>query len=195
MTKETIYDEVLMMLNARVDYKSITLAEVARRCEIGKSTIYEYFSSKDEMIFNSMLYYLNRMIRFFSQGFKITTYRASLKTFIKAVMITMKANFWMVMPWTFLDAYGVYFTEEDEQTLSNLLYKSQELILTLFTSICKLGEQEGTLFKLTEFNINFAYNGIIGELTENIDSEYDIESDEAKELMDELTLAVTKQLN
>lgn len=195
MTKETIYDEVLMMLNARVDYKSITLAEVARRCEIGKSTIYEYFASKDEMIFNSMLYYLNRMIRFFSQGFKITTYRASLKTFIKAVMITMKANFWMVMPWTFLDNYGVYFTEEDEQTLSNLLYKSQELILTLFTSICKLGEQEGTLFKLTEFNINFAYNGIIGELTENIDSEYDIESDEAKELMEELTLAVTKQLN
>lgn len=195
MTKETIYDEVLMMLNARVDYKSITLAEVARRCEIGKSTIYEYFASKDEMIFNSMLYYLNRMIRFFSQGFKITTYRASLKTFIKAVMITMKANFWMVMPWTFLDTYGVYSTEEDEQTLSNLLYKSQELILTLFTSICKLGEQEGTLFKLTEFNINFAYNGIIGELTENIDSEYDIESEEAKQLMDDLTLAVTKQLN
>lgn len=195
MTKETIYDEVLMMLNARVDYKSITLAEVARRCEIGKSTIYEYFASKDEMVFNSMLYYLNRMIRFFSQGFKITTYRASMKTFIKAVMITMKANFWMVMPWTFLDNYGVYFTEEDEQTISNLLYKSQELILTLFTSICKLGEQEGTLFKLNEFNINFAYNGIIGELTENIDSEYDIDSDEAKELMDNLTLAVTKQLN
>ena len=195
MTKETIYDEVLMMLNARVDYKSITLAEVARRCEIGKSTIYEYFASKDEMVFNSMLYYLNRMIKFFSQGFKITTYRASMKTFIKAVMITMKANFWMVMPWTFLDNYGVYFTEEDEQTISNLLYKSQELILTLFTSICKLGEQEGTLFKLTEFNINFAYNGIIGELTENIDAEYDIDSDEAKELMDNLTLAVTKQLN
>jgi len=195
MTKETIYDEVLMMLNARVDYKSITLAEVARRCEIGKSTIYEYFASKDEMVFNSMLYYLNRMIRFFSQGFKITTYRASMKTFIKAVMITMKANFWMVMPWTFLDNYGVYFTEEDEQTISNLLYKSQELILTLFTSICKLGEQEGTLFKLNEFNINFAYNGIIGELTENIDAEYDIDSDEAKELMDNLTLAVTKQLN
>lgn len=195
MTKETIYDEVLMMLNARVDYKSITLAEVARRCQIGKSTIYEYFASKDEMVFNSMLYYLNRMIRFFSQGFKITTYRASMKTFIKAVMITMKANFWMVMPWTFLDNYGVYFTEEDEQTISNLLYKSQELILTLFTSICKLGEQEGTLFKLNEFNINFAYNGIIGELTENIDAEYDIDSDEAKELMDNLTLAVTKQLN
>ena len=55
MTKETIYDEVLMMLNARVDYKSITLAEVARRCEIGKSTIYEYFASKDEMIFNPVI--------------------------------------------------------------------------------------------------------------------------------------------
>ena len=195
MEKEVLYDEVLAMLNARTDYKSITLSEVARRCGIGKSTIYEYFASKDEMVFNSLLYYLNRMIRFFSQGFKITTYRVSLKTFIKAIMITMKANYWMVMPWTFLDNYAQFFTEEDEQTISNLLYKSQELILTLFTSICKLGEEEGTLFKLSEFNINFAYNGIIGVLTENIDSEYDIDSEEARQLMDEITLSVTKQLN
>ena len=82
MKKEMIYEEVLAMLNDRVDYKSITLAEVAKRCNMGKSTIYEYFSSKDEMVFNSIIYYLNKMVKFFSNSFKITTFRTSLRTFI-----------------------------------------------------------------------------------------------------------------
>ena len=41
MKRELIYEEVLAMLNDRVDYKSITLSEVAKRCGMGKSTIYD----------------------------------------------------------------------------------------------------------------------------------------------------------
>ena len=140
MKKEMIYEEVLAMLNDRVDYKSITLAEVAKRCGMGKSTIYEYFVSKDEMVFNSIIFYLNRMMKFFSNGFRVTTFRASLKVFIKAVIITMKANFWMVMPWTFLDNYAPFLTEEDADTITDLLYKCKDVILELFTAICEKGK-------------------------------------------------------
>lgn len=195
MKRELIYEEVLAMLNDRVDYKSITLSEVAKRCNMGKSTIYEYFASKDEMVFNSIIYYLNRMIKFFSNGFKVTTFRASLKTFIKAVTITMKANFWMVMPWTFLDNYAPFLTEEDADTITEMLYKCKEVILTLFTSICHKGEEEGTLFKIDDATINFAYNGVIGSLTEEVDSEYDYETEEAKVFIDNLCSCVVKQLN
>ena len=44
-------------------------------------------------------------------------------------------------------------------------------------------------------SISFAYNGIIGSLTEEIDSEYDYESDDAKAFIDELCSCVVKQLN
>ncbi len=195
MKRELIYEEVLAMLNDRVDYKSITLSEVAKRCNMGKSTIYEYFASKDEMVFNSIIYYLNRMIKFFSNGFKVSTFRASLKTFIKAVIITMKANFWMVMPWTFLDNYAPFLTEEDADTITEMLYKCKEVIVTLFTAICHKGEEEGTLFKIDDATINFAYNGVIGSLTEEVDSEYDYETDEAKAFIDNLCSCVVKQLN
>lgn len=195
MKKEIIYEEVLAMLNDRVDYKSITLAEVAKRCGMGKSTIYEYFVSKDEMVFNSIIFYLNRMIKFFSNGFKITTFRASLKVFIKAVIITMKANFWMVMPWTFLDNYAPFLTEEDADTISELLYKCKEVILELFSAICEKGKEEGTLFEINEKNINFAYNGIICSLTEEVDSEYDYDSDESKLFVEDLCACVLRQLN
>ena len=195
MKKEMIYEEVLAMLNDRVDYKSITLSEVAKRCGMGKSTIYEYFASKDEMVFNSIIFYLNRMVKFFSAGFKVTTFRASLKTFIKAVIITMKANFWMVMPWTFLDNYAPFLSEEDAQTIEEMLYKCKEVILSLFASICDVGVEEGTLFEVDDNQINFAYNGVIGSLTEEVDSEYDLDSDDAKLFIEDLCTCVVKQLN
>jgi len=195
MKKEAIYEEVLAMLNDRVDYKSITLSEVAKRCGMGKSTIYEYFASKDEMVFNSIIYYLNRMIKFFSNGFKVTTFRASLKTYIKAIIITMKANFWMVMPWTFLDNYAPFFTEEDSEAITQMLYKCKEFILALFTSICQKGEEEGTLFKIDDLSIDFAYNGLIGYLSEEVTHDYDYETEDAKLLIEDLCSCVVKQLN
>lgn len=195
MKKEMIYEEVLGMLNDRVDYKSITLSEVARRCGMGKSTIYEYFVSKDEMVFNSIIFYLNRMIKFFSNGFKITTFRASLKVFIKAVIITMKANYWMVMPWTFIDNYAPFLTEEDADTISELLYKCKDVILELFSAICDKGVEEGILFEIDQNNINFAYNGIICSLTEEVDSEYDYDSDESKLFVEDLCACILRQLN
>ncbi len=195
MKKEMIYEEVLAMLNDRVDYKSITLAEVAKRCGMGKSTIYEYFVSKDEMVFNSIIFYLNRMMKFFSNGFRVTTFRASLKVFIKAVIITMKANFWMVMPWTFLDNYAPFLTEEDADTITELLYKCKEVILELFTAICEKGKEEGTLFEINEKNTNFAYNGIICSLSEEVDCDYDYESDESKLYVEDLCACVLRQLN
>lgn len=195
MKKEMIYEEVLSMLNDRVDYKSITLAEVAKRCEMGKSTIYEYFTSKDEMVFNSIIYYLNKMIKFFSSNFSITTFRASLKTFLKAVIITMKGNFWMVMPWTFLDNYAPFLSQDNSDTITEMLYKCREVIINLFTQICEKGEDEGTLYKLDDVYLNFAFCGIIGALAEEVDKDFDLESEDARYLVDDLCACVVKQLN
>ncbi len=195
MKKELIYEEVLSMLNDRVDYKSITLSEVAKRCGMGKSTLYEYFESKDEMVYNSIIFYLNRMVKFFSASFKISTFRTTLKTFIKAIIITMKANYWMVMPWTFLDNYAPFFTEENADTITEMLYKCREVIISLFSSICEKGEEEGTLYKIDDQNINFAFNGIIGSLSEEIDADYDLESEDAKLFVEDLCSCVVKQLN
>lgn len=195
MKKELIYDEVLSMLNDRVDYKSITLSEVARRCDMGKSTIYEYFKSKDEMVFNSIIFYLNKMIKFFSSSFQISTFRTSLKTFMKAVIITMKANYWMVMPWTFTDFYAPFLSEEDAEIITNTLQKCREVIYSLFIEICEKGEDEGTLFEYSDSALNFAFNGVIGSLSEEVDSKFDLESQDSIDFINDLCSGVVKQLN
>ena len=195
MRKESIYTEVLNMLNDRVDYKSITLAEVAKRCDMGKSTIYEYFKSKDEMIYSSILYYLNNMIKFFAGNFEINSFRPSLKTYIKAVAITMKANYWMVYPWTFIDNYAGFLSESDAKSIDELLNKSRDIIYTLFSTILQRGEDEGILFKIDETRSRFAFNGILSSLTEFVTPDIDLDSVSSKAYIEELCSCVVKELN
>ena len=182
------------MLNDRVDYKSITLLEVANRCNIGKSTIYEYFSSKDEMIYGSIIYYLNNTIKFFSENIEITTFRVTLKTFIKALFIIMKSNYWMVMPWTFLDNYSAFLSDQDSDNLYNMLNKCQEIIYTLFSSIMDKGEEEGTLFSSNDESKRFAFNGLVLSITEEIEH-VDLENMDNEPFINNMVSCIIKQLN
>ena len=194
MKRDLIYNEVLAMLNERIDYKSITLAEVAERCGMGKSTIYEYFQSKDQMIFGSIVFYLNKMVKFFT-SFEVSTFRASLKTFVKAVIVTMKANYWMVMPWTFLDNYSAYLTEQNANDISDMLYKCKDFIYALFTKICEKGADEGTLYEIDELHPKFAFDGIIAGLCDEVDANTNTSDPEVVALIDDLCSCVVKQLN
>ena len=195
MKKESIYSEVLSMLNDRVDYKSITLLEVANRCGMGKSTIYEYFSSKDEMIFNSMIYYLNSMIKFFSQeSFEVTSFHASLRTYIKAVMISMKGNFWMVMPWTFTDSYSSFLLEEDATIVDEMLKKCQQIVYSLFSAIIEKGQEEGLFSYAGERSKKFAYNALIMSISEKINKNYDVDSEDCALFIDEMCDCIIKEV-
>lgn len=195
MKKEVIYAKALSMLNDHADYESITLYEVAKKCGIGKSTIYEYFKSKDELIFNSVIYYLNHTIRFFSTDFKITTFKTSIRTFVKVLIITMKANYWLVMPWTFLYNYAPYFSEEDSSTITDVLYKYREIIMNLFNLICKKGEEEGLIATTDDMSIQFAFNGLVESLAEEVDSTFDLSTEEAKVLVEDMCSCIVKQLS
>lgn len=115
--------------------------------------------------------------------------------FIKAVAITMKANFWLVFPWTFTDNYADFLTEKDADTISTMLDKSRDIIYTLFCSILKKGEEEEVLYQPDEAHSRFAFNGLIASLAETIHRDYDLGSDEAKMYIEDLCSCITKELN
>lgn len=51
-----IFQGALELLNERADIASIKVADIALAAGIGKGTIYEYFSSKEEIIIKAMAY-------------------------------------------------------------------------------------------------------------------------------------------
>ena len=193
MKRQLIYKEVLAMLNDGIEYKAITLAEVARRCDMGKSTIYEYFSSKDDMVFNSIIFYANKMLKFFSQSFKITTYEPTLRVWVKSMIVCMKSNKWMVLPWTF-KTYITYLNEDDSAKIADLLEKSQSLIIKLLNAIAKRGLNEGYISNVDEQTVNFAYYGAIGTLAEYVDQDFDYNTEEGGALVDLVMEQITKQM-
>lgn len=182
------------MLNSGTEYKAITLAEVAKRCKMGKSTIYEYFTSKDEMIYSAIIFYINKMLKFFSSSFKISTFEPSLKIWIKAMMVCMKSNKWMLLPWTF-KTYASYLREEDAARAEDLLGKSQTIIIKLLTAICKKGVAEGYLVEASEESVEYAYYGAIGTLAKYVGEDFDYTSEEGTWLAETITAQIIKHMS
>lgn len=194
MKKQLIFKEVLAMLNAGTEYKAITLAEVAKRCNMGKSTIYEYFTSKDEMIYSAIIFYINKMLKFFSSSFKISTFEPSLKIWIKAMMVCMKSNKWMLLPWTF-KTYSSYLNAEDSARAEDLLGKSQTIIIKLLTAICKKGVAEGYIVDSSDDSVEYAYYGAIGTLAKYVGEDFDYTSEQGVWLAETITAQIIKHLS
>lgn len=51
-----IFEAVLELKNKGTDLTSLTVAEIAKQAGIGKGTIYDYFSSKEEIIVKALAY-------------------------------------------------------------------------------------------------------------------------------------------
>lgn len=51
-----MFEAVSELIKERKDTKSLTVSDITKKAGIGKGTAYEYFSSKDELIANALMY-------------------------------------------------------------------------------------------------------------------------------------------
>ena len=58
-TKDKIVDTVIELLKQNVKYEEISMTMVAEKVGIGKSTIYDYFNTKSELLIVSVYKYIN----------------------------------------------------------------------------------------------------------------------------------------
>lgn len=76
--KTLIYEAALSFVYENHDYNSIKVADIAQRANIGKSTVYEYFDSKEQVIGEALIYMIRKGIAAFEllvdedRGFKET---------------------------------------------------------------------------------------------------------------------------
>ena len=59
LTKDKIIEVMIDFIKEDKDIAQISLAEIAKKAEIGKSTVYEYFSNKDELVCDTYMYMFN----------------------------------------------------------------------------------------------------------------------------------------
>lgn len=61
--KTAIYEAALSLIGEQRDISSIKIADIAQRADIGKGTVYEYFSSKEQVIAEAIIYMVEEGIR------------------------------------------------------------------------------------------------------------------------------------
>lgn len=57
----SLYEAIMALFWEGADMSSITVAEIATRAGIGKGTVYEYFSNKEEMIAGALYYCMEEL--------------------------------------------------------------------------------------------------------------------------------------
>lgn len=60
--KDQIFQAIISHINKAGLLKNLTIAEIARLADVGKGTVYEYFSSKDEVICETIIYILESIM-------------------------------------------------------------------------------------------------------------------------------------
>lgn len=145
-----IYDAVKTLLSKGVDIRDMKISEIAYTAGIGKGTVYEYFSSKEELLIKAIAYNIVKEIE------TVKEYVAKKDAF--------KEKFYAVFE-------SVYKNKDRGCIMFNIVSKMPEEIFKNKMLSEKLGEQ--LLNRIKNFILEFVRIGVEqGVILENNDEEY-----------------------
>jgi AcrR family transcriptional regulator len=85
--KELLYEVVIKHIKSKGLLKGLTISEIARKADMGKGTVYEYFNSKDELIAEALFFLLDESSDvIFNQDNKELDFKAAMCLHIKTIM-------------------------------------------------------------------------------------------------------------
>jgi len=127
-------------------YAGLTMALVAKYAEIGKSTLYEYFDSKEKLVMEATVFFAKEFIeRIYKEAWESgNNYEAILKASIQKMMIALGSEF------TDHDSFlsGVSQMDYCEET-KNSYMKAMKPVIEKATTYTKklitLGQEEGII--------------------------------------------------
>jgi AcrR family transcriptional regulator len=78
-TKEKILDAVISYIKQPLDLNQVSISDIAKKAEIGKSTIYEYFDNKSALIEETYLHLLKNYEKTLMQDIASLEFESALK--------------------------------------------------------------------------------------------------------------------
>lgn len=175
-TKEKILDTVLEFIKDNQLNESLTLSNVAKKANIGKSTVYEHFSSKEQMIEETCLHLLKRYSEQLLSAIPMESFTQAFYAQLRLIHRVMKE--------ARMIADALFFQGSVEQTMqSKTTIASMKAIRDAmnerFTTIFALGIKEN----LFELKVPQPYTDVVissiisGVLMHHINGEIDLSDD------------------
>lgn len=146
-TKDKIIDVLATLLRQDENIQNISIAKIAELANIGKSTVYEHFDSKETLINETYkylsLYYCQRIIA----PLKHNTFEKAYKEMVLRIMRNAQEANELMMA-ILSEGQGIKLMEKDEIKL--IMDNVQDKIQDVYLHILKMGVGEGIIHPALE---------------------------------------------
>lgn len=162
--------------------KKTTLDEIARDLRIGKATLYHYFSSKDELYYETVLWEIENFISEIKNIFneEASDFNIKLKTYIQ-LKISIPEKFNLIYQ-LFLHSLTDYVYEK-ESDLLNILYEKELEILNLIINAQYANKIENMPPKLPQFLLEKTYGLLLIKKIRNQEGNIILQNEEIEMLL------------
>ncbi len=186
-TKNKILDVVVSYIKENPNLKDLTIAKIAQRAEIGKSTVYEHFSSKADIIEQTYNYLLYSYQQIFNVDIKAKDFKGAFIEQVSRILIVMK-DASTIMHAIIHQHKDAFVNFGVEKTAKDIYVKLEKR----FEEIFFLGIKESLVQPQTEskYQRNVVQAIISGLLFQYVGDEIKIEEQELFELIYQQTLRV-----
>jgi AcrR family transcriptional regulator len=191
-TKNKILDIVIELIKHDHRDVELTLSKIAKKADIGKSTIYEYFSSKQDLIYEASIYLIKTYEKKFlmhnveSMDFE-TAYKTSIHNMIE-ILAEAKTLFQFLLS----DLKEDESLDFDER-IKNQATITQTKVGEFLRKVLIIGVKEGKITSDLTYELGMLLGGfLVGNVIQYVNGKFIIEEKRLIELMYEHTL---KMLN
>ncbi|WP_456287310.1 TetR/AcrR family transcriptional regulator [Paenibacillus sp. AK002] len=137
--KNQVFEATFNLLNTEAGIENVTVDEIARHANVGKTTIFKYFGSKENLIHEVFKYFLTQM------GENARKIMADNKPFEETIiaMSQIKIHFLEKINKQFYFDLMDYFTKKDDNGLSLMMQEYVNESYSLMLDLFHRGRKEG----------------------------------------------------
>lgn len=182
LAKDKLLSVLVSYIKEGKDLEDIALSTIAKNAEIGKSTVYEYFSSKEEMIEETYRFLLKHYENILLADLKLMSFEAAFKEEIKRSLFVMKdAQALMEAIMKHPSTKMMRLNHELKDEIEHIQYQMQQR----FESIMKIGVIEGKIpAKTPDPHKRYVIQALIsGLMFQYVNHEMNLGEDELIELI------------
>lgn len=147
-TKDKIIQVLVEHIKQGNNLNDLSLSKIAHEAEIGKSTVYEHFKSKEDMISSTYAYLLNQYKSILLEPIEMVDFKSSFKAQILRILFVMRDAKNIMDAIMDIQLDGIPSLKQEHQTLMENI---QIEMNARFIEIMKLGIKSGE-FNPTKVN-------------------------------------------
>ncbi|XMB67882.1 TetR/AcrR family transcriptional regulator [Mycoplasmatota bacterium zrk1] len=193
--KRKIIDSFMELIKDKGSVSDVTIKEVADKAGIGKGTIYEYFSSKDEIVTSVIDYVIGSMMEAFliNEGYQNLSYEESLRRYIENIAIGSRKVSEIIAVQESLIPGNLKLIDVKKIIFEKLIDFQKQNLGIFKENVYDKGIQEGVVELIDDYYLMIILKTIVRELKELNHLKYNsMHEDELKEKLFKITLKILK---